>query len=50
MLGHTQAATTSRYAHLADDPLRAAAELAGKAITSARASNVVVPIAKRTLR
>jgi integrase len=31
MLGHTQASTTSRYAHLADAPLRAAAELvAGK--------------------
>jgi len=24
LLGHTQAATTKRYAHLADDPLRAA--------------------------
>ncbi|MFN4090966.1 MAG: hypothetical protein ACK4QW_18240 [Alphaproteobacteria bacterium] len=24
-MGHTQAATTKRYAHLADDPLRAAA-------------------------
>ncbi|MCI4660325.1 MAG: site-specific integrase [Neomegalonema sp.] len=26
LLGHTQAATTQRYAHLADDPLRAATE------------------------
>jgi integrase len=50
MLGHTQAATTSRYAHLADDPLRAAAELAGKAITSARASNIVVPLPRNRLR
>jgi integrase len=24
LLGHTQPATTARYAHLADDPLRAA--------------------------
>jgi integrase len=31
MLGHTQASTTNRYAHLADAPLRAAAEIvAGK--------------------
>jgi integrase len=31
MLGHTQASTTARYAHLADAPLRAAAEIvAGK--------------------
>ena len=27
LLGHTQASTTHRYAHLADDPLRQAAEL-----------------------
>ena len=31
MLGHTQAATTARYAHLADDPVKAAAAaVAGK--------------------
>lgn len=30
LLGHTQAKTTSRYAHLMDDPLRAAAEKVGK--------------------
>ena len=29
MLGHTQAATTMRYAHLADEPLREAAEFFG---------------------
>ena len=29
LLGHTQAATTQRYAHLADDPLRAATERVG---------------------
>jgi integrase len=33
LLGHTQAATTMRYAHLADDPLRAATETAGAIIT-----------------
>ena len=30
LLGHTQAKTTSRYAHLLDDPLRAAAEKVAK--------------------
>jgi integrase len=38
LLGHTQASTTQRYAHLADAPLREAAELLGnkmKALSSA---------------
>ena len=35
LLGHTQAATTQRYAHLMDDPLRAAVERAGSVITGA---------------
>ena len=30
MLGHTQAQTTARYAHLYDDPLRKAAETVGE--------------------
>jgi integrase len=33
LLGHTQAATTQRYAHLMDDPLRAAVERAGAVIS-----------------
>jgi integrase len=33
LLGHTQVATTQRYAHLMDDPLRAATERAGAAIS-----------------
>jgi integrase len=33
LLGHTQATTTHRYAHLMDDPLRAATEAAGAFIT-----------------
>jgi integrase len=37
LLGHTQAATTQRYAHLMDDPLRAATERVG-AIVSGRPS------------
>ena len=35
LLGHTQAATTARYAHLLDDPLRAATERAGAIIMGA---------------
>jgi integrase len=33
LLGHTQAQTTARYAHLLDDPLRAATEKVGALIT-----------------
>ncbi len=33
LLGHTQASTTQRYAHLADEPLRQAAELFGNKVT-----------------
>jgi len=32
LLGHTQAATTQRYAHLADEPLRQAVELFGSKV------------------
>lgn len=32
LLGHTQAATTQRYAHLADNPLREATEMFGKKV------------------
>jgi len=35
LLGHTQAATTAKYAHLADDPMRQAAEEVGKRIAEA---------------
>jgi integrase len=37
LLGHTQPQTTARYAHLADDPLRAAAETVGARIAAAMA-------------
>ena len=50
MLGHTQPATTARYSHLADDPLRAAAEIAGKAIADARDPKVVVPMPRNRLK
>lgn len=32
LLGHTQVATTSRYSHLADEPLRVATNLAGRRV------------------
>jgi integrase len=35
LLGHTQASTTQRYAHLAQDPLKAATELIGTKIDEA---------------
>jgi integrase len=37
LLGHTQAATTQRYAHVADDPLRQASERVGGEIAAALA-------------
>jgi len=35
LLGHTQPATTARYAHLLDDPVRAASEATGATIAAA---------------
>lgn len=35
LLGHSQPATTHRYAHLASDPVKTAAELVGKSIAEA---------------
>jgi hypothetical protein len=35
LLGHTQASTTQRYAHLADDPQRRASELVAQRIADA---------------
>ena len=40
LLGHTQAATTERYAHLAADPLRAANEAIGQRIAAAMTGQV----------
>ncbi len=42
LLGHTQPATTARYAHLADDPLKQAANLTGARIAAAM-GHVVQP-------
>ena len=48
LLGHRQPQTTARYAHLAADPLKAAAELVGSRIVAAMAggakANVVMPL------
>jgi hypothetical protein len=45
MLGHSSPTTTNRYAHLADDPLRVAANIAGQFISGAKNSGgKVVPI------
>jgi hypothetical protein len=35
LLGHSQPATTARYAHLAADPIHAASNLIGSEITAA---------------
>jgi integrase len=46
LLGHTQPATTARYTHLLDDPLRVATERLGAIVTgAAKFGGEVVPIA-----
>lgn len=44
LLGHTQARTTQRYAHLADDPLREAADKIATAITKAGQESKIVKL------
>jgi integrase len=50
LLGHSQPATTARYAHLADDPVKAASDAVGQLIAAAmgagKASGDVVELAK----
>jgi integrase len=48
LLGHSQSATTMRYAHLGDDPSRRASETIGATIAAAMGGNssTVVPLAK----
>ena len=44
LLGHTQAATTQRYSHLYDDPLREATERIGDlvdAVSNGRSAEIV---------
>jgi len=49
LLGHTQAATTARYAHLADDPMLRAAGVIGARISAAMENKpaAVVPLTPR---
>jgi integrase len=47
LLGHTQASTTQRYAHLYADPLREAAERLGAVVTGGDKSAAVVKLPKR---
>jgi integrase len=45
LLGHTQPQTTSRYSHLADDPLRMVADKVGKTVAAAlEAGPVALPM------
>jgi integrase len=50
LLGHSQVATTFRYAHLGDDPVRRASETVGNAIAAAMGGKsgepAVVPMTK----
>ncbi len=49
LLGHSQPATTARYAHLSADPLKAASDVIGGHIAGAMAGNTggkVVPFSK----
>jgi integrase len=50
LLGHTQMATTHRYAHLADDPLRAATNKVGAKLAALeeKPTGEVVPLRKAT--
>jgi integrase len=41
LLGHSQPATTARYAHLFDDPLRVATERVGAIVTNASTADVI---------
>lgn len=50
LLGHSQPATTARYAHLLDDPLRAATERASAIITGKPSALIVELPAKRGAR
>jgi site-specific recombinase XerD len=47
LLGHTQPATTHRYAHLFDDPLRAATERAAAVVTGKSGADIIPLTARK---
>jgi site-specific recombinase XerD len=50
LLGHAHSATTQRYAHLSDDPLRAASDAVGNQIAASLFGNdhpTVVPFTRK---
>jgi integrase len=49
LLGHTEPTTTARYAHLFDDPLRAATERVGAIVTGAASGGKVTLLRRRGL-
>lgn len=46
LLGHTQPGTTARYAHLFDDPLRAATERVGAIMTATEKKGEIISTRK----
>ena len=50
LLDHSQAATTSRYAHLLDDPLRAATERVGAIVTGNGGDKPAAEVIERNRR
>lgn len=44
LLGHSDSSTTQRYAHLHDDPLKAASEAVGGKITASLSGNFLTPV------
>jgi site-specific recombinase XerD len=44
LLGHVNSATTQRYAHLSDDPLRSATEAIGKINAAMQGRCTVIPV------
>ena len=51
LLGHAHSATTQRYAHLSDDPLRAASDAVGNQIAASlfgERAQTIVPFARKT--
>ncbi|MEX2166522.1 MAG: site-specific integrase [Methyloceanibacter sp.] len=50
LLGHSQPATTARYAHLADDPVKAASDAVGRHIAAAMAGGITGEVVDLPLR